>query len=120
MSDDARSQAHAVIIQNAQRATSVPRRIFPDGSSAIVLVVVVVLRPRLFARCNQLTALITHSITSTTTSAFCFPTPLLSQQKACYFPSQTLPSDYFLMEIDFQAIQTDELKSRIGELRRYL
>ena len=24
------------------------------------------------------------------------------------------------MEIDFQAIQTDELKSRIGELRRYL
>jgi hypothetical protein len=38
----------------------------------------------------------------------------------CYFPSQTLPSNYFLMEIDFQAIQTDELKSRIGELRRYL
>jgi hypothetical protein len=24
------------------------------------------------------------------------------------------------MEIDFQAISTDELKSRIGELRRYL
>jgi hypothetical protein len=24
------------------------------------------------------------------------------------------------MEIDFQAIQTDGLKSRIGELRRYL
>jgi hypothetical protein len=25
-----------------------------------------------------------------------------------------------LMEVDFQAIRTDELKSRIGELRRYL
>jgi hypothetical protein len=24
------------------------------------------------------------------------------------------------MEIDYQAIQTEELKSRIGELRRYL
>jgi len=26
----------------------------------------------------------------------------------------------YLMELDFQAIQIDELKSRIGELRRYL
>jgi hypothetical protein len=25
-----------------------------------------------------------------------------------------------LMEVDFQSIRTDELKSRIGELRRYL
>jgi len=27
---------------------------------------------------------------------------------------------FYLMESDFQAIQIDELKSRIGELRRYL
>ena len=32
----------------------------------------------------------------------------------------TPSTDLFLMEIDFQAIQTDDLKSRIGELRRYL
>jgi hypothetical protein len=67
-------------------------------------------------------------------SVFCFPAPPFAINRMlfcnfcnscnflslCYFPSQTLPSNYFLMEIDFQAIQTDELKSRIGELRRYL
>jgi hypothetical protein len=38
----------------------------------------------------------------------------------CYLGDWALNSGFRFMEIDFQAIQTDELKSRIGELRRYL
>src|SRR5271165_1052543 len=33
---------------------------------------------------------------------------------------RTLDCGFYLMESDFQAFQIDELKSRIGELRRYL
>src|ERR1700693_1239871 len=39
----------------------------------------------------------------------------------CYFGDRPLHSEFcIIMEIDFQAIQTDKLKTRIGELRRYL
>ncbi|HXL26625.1 MAG TPA: hypothetical protein VN952_08070, partial [Chthoniobacterales bacterium] len=41
------------------------------------------------------------------------------QYLALYFVS-ALSHRSKLMEIDFQAIRTDGLKSRIGELRRYL
>jgi hypothetical protein len=45
--------------------------------------------------------------------------PALPQYLALYFVS-ALSHRSKLMEIDFQAIRTDGLKSRIGELRRYL
>ena len=39
----------------------------------------------------------------------------------CYFGDRPLHCEFcIIMEIDFQAIQTDKLKTRIGELRRYL
>ena len=49
------------------------------------------------------------------------PVPALPavQYLALYFVS-ALSHRSKLMEIDFQAIRTDGLKSRIGELRRYL
>jgi hypothetical protein len=37
-----------------------------------------------------------------------------------YFGRTATDFGFCFMEIDFQAIQTEDLKSRIGELRRYL
>lgn len=48
-----------------------------------------------------------------------FPAVPAFQDLALYFVS-ALRHRSKPMEIDFQAIRTDELKSRIGELRRYL
>ena len=48
-----------------------------------------------------------------------FPAVPAFQDLALYFVS-ALRHRPKPMEIDFQAIRTDELKSRIGELRRYL
>ena len=51
---------------------------------------------------------------------FCNSELLSSALSRCYFAQGTLSPAICVMEIDFQAIQTDDLKSRIGELRRYL
>jgi hypothetical protein len=90
LKSSALSQAHAAIIQNTQRALF---SVFPLPS------------------CRNKTHAILQLLNSCNSCNFL---------SLCYFPDRALLSNYFLMEIDFQAIQTDELKSRIGELRRYL